>query len=151
MPLRQLFVLRIAALLSCLAAKARSLDRTLALMLLPPPRPRRPRRYCLGDRVERWLNELLCLDAAEHTPAPPTRLPHPGGWVGVLSALMSCSLPSLLPFPVLLPACHRIHTIPAAAAAAAPAPAAADECELYYVERDTLFSYHKVSRLSVGC
>lgn len=28
--------------------------------------------------MERWLNDLLCLDAAEHTPPPPARLPHPG-------------------------------------------------------------------------
>lgn len=34
--------------------------------------------YSLGDKVERWLNDLLCLDAAEHTPPPPARLPHPG-------------------------------------------------------------------------
>eukprot|EP00887_Chlorella_sp_A99_P003429 scaffold7.g3429.t1 len=58
-----------------------------------------PIRYASGDKVERWLNELLCLDAAEHMPPPPPRLPHP------------------------------------------------DECELYYVERDTLFSYHKASEL----
>lgn len=56
-----------------------------------------PIRYAPGDRVERWLHELLCLDATEHVPKPPTRLPHP------------------------------------------------DECELYYVNRDTLFSYHKAS------
>lgn len=65
-----------------------------------PPTP--PHSYSLGDRVERWLNDLLCLDAAEHTPAPPARLPHP------------------------------------------------DECELFYVERDTLFSYHKVGGQWVG-
>ena len=53
-------------------------------------------RYAAGDAVEAWLHEVLCLDAAEHLPAPPPRLPHP------------------------------------------------DECELYYIERDTLFSYHKV-------
>jgi N-acetyltransferase 10 len=56
-----------------------------------------PIRYSLGDPVERWLNDLLCLDAAEHTPPLPSRLPHP------------------------------------------------DECDLYYVERDTLFSGHKAS------
>jgi N-acetyltransferase 10 len=56
-----------------------------------------PIRYSLGDPVERWLNDLLCLDAAEHTPSLPSRLPHP------------------------------------------------DECDLYYVERDTLFSGHKAS------
>ena len=65
----------------------------------PPPHPRtsHTRRYAAGDRVERWLNDLLCLDAAEHTPPPPARLPHP------------------------------------------------DECELYAVERDTLFSFHNAS------
>lgn len=42
------------------------------------PCTRTPGRYSLGDRVERWLNDLLCLDAAEHTPPPPARLPHPG-------------------------------------------------------------------------
>ena len=55
-------------------------------------------RYAAGDAVEAWLNGLLCLDAAEHVPRPPVRLPHPG------------------------------------------------ECELYHVERDTLFSYHKARR-----
>lgn len=53
------------------------------------------RRYAAGDKLESWLHELLCLDAAEHVPRPPAAMPHP------------------------------------------------DECELYYVERDTLFSYHK--------
>lgn len=53
-------------------------------------------RYAAGDKVEAWLYELLCLNAAEHVPRPPPQLPHP------------------------------------------------DECELYYVERDTLFSFHKV-------
>ena len=48
--------------------------------------------------MEAWLHELLCLDASEHIPAVPSRLPHPS------------------------------------------------ECELYMVERDTLFSYHKVPR-----
>jgi hypothetical protein len=59
-------------------------------------RPGLRRRYAAGDAVEAWLNGLLCLDAAEHVPRPPARLPHPG------------------------------------------------ECELYHIERDTLFSYHKV-------
>lgn len=56
-----------------------------------------PIRYAGGDTIERWLNDLLCLDAAEHIPPSPSRLPHP------------------------------------------------DECELFYVERDTLFSGHKAS------
>lgn len=60
------------------------------------------RRYAAGDAVEAWLNGLLCLDAAEHVPRPPARLPHPS------------------------------------------------ECELYHVERDTLFSFHKVRWSGLG-
>lgn len=47
--------------------------------------------------MEKWLNDLLCLNCAETVPKLPNKLPHPS------------------------------------------------ECELYYVERDTLFSYHKAS------
>ena len=50
--------------------------------------------------MESWLHELLCLDAAEHVPRVPPRLPHP------------------------------------------------DECDLFYVNRDTLFSYHRASEAS---
>ena len=56
-------------------------------------------RYAAGDKVESWLLELLCLNAAEHVPKLPARLPHP------------------------------------------------TECDLYYINRDTLFSYHKVGLL----
>lgn len=56
-----------------------------------------PIRYAAGDKVESWLLELLCLNAAEHVPKLPARLPHP------------------------------------------------TECDLYYINRDTLFSYHKAS------
>lgn len=56
-----------------------------------------PIRYAPNDPVESWLHELLCLDAAQHLPRPPLKLPHP------------------------------------------------DACDLYYVDRDTLFSYHKAS------
>ena len=58
---------------------------------------REPIRYAAGDPLEAWLHGLLCLDAAEHVPRPPSRLPHP------------------------------------------------DECELFYVERDTLFSCHQAT------
>ena len=57
-----------------------------------------PIRYALGDPIERWLNELLCLDA----------------------------------------------TVAQKTAAGCPHPS---ECDLYYVSRDTLFSYHKASEL----
>ena len=56
-----------------------------------------PIRYAAGDPMEAWLHELLCLDAADHVPPLPSRLPHP------------------------------------------------DECELFYVSKDTLFSYHKAT------
>ena len=63
----------------------------------------RVRRYASGDHVERWLHDVLCLDAGEAVAPPPPRLPHP------------------------------------------------DECTLYLVERDTLFSYHKVHQLLSKC
>ncbi|KAF1789901.1 TmcA/NAT10/Kre33 [Phytophthora cactorum] len=56
-----------------------------------------PIRYAPNDPVERWLNDLLCLDATN--------------------------------------ASHRL-------VAGTPHPR---DCELYYVNRDSLFSYHKLS------
>lgn len=56
-----------------------------------------PIRYAAGDGVEKWLNNLLCLDANEHIPRIISGMPHPS------------------------------------------------ECELYFVERDTLLSHHKAS------
>lgn len=53
-------------------------------------------RYASKDPVEKWLNELLCLDASD-----------------VPRILSGCPLP--------------------------------ESCDLYYVNRDTLFSYHKAS------
>ncbi|OAE26338.1 hypothetical protein AXG93_4324s1040 [Marchantia polymorpha subsp. ruderalis] len=58
-----------------------------------------PIRYAAGDPIEIWLNELLCLDAANHISSVEGRLPHPS------------------------------------------------ECQLYYVNRDTLFSYHKATEV----
>ncbi|PVU92399.1 hypothetical protein BB561_003849 [Smittium simulii] len=55
-----------------------------------------PIRYSINDRVELWLNSLLCLDASVVTKSI-TGCPHP------------------------------------------------DKCELFWVNRDTLFSYHPVS------
>ncbi len=57
-----------------------------------------PIRYALGDPVEKWLNNLLCLDAAS-VPLKAMNMPHP------------------------------------------------DKCELYAVNRDTLFSFHKASEV----
>lgn len=47
--------------------------------------------------MEKWLNELLCLNCTDHVPWIPDRLPHP------------------------------------------------DQCDVFYVERRTLFSFHKQS------
>mmetsp|Transcript_23934 Transcript_23934/g.50785 ORF Transcript_23934/g.50785 Transcript_23934/m.50785 type:complete len:1044 (-) Transcript_23934:478-3609(-) len=55
-----------------------------------------PIRYAAGDQIEKWLHNVLCLDASNHVPQL-TGLPHPS------------------------------------------------ECELYWVDRDALFSYHSAS------
>ncbi|EGC37654.1 hypothetical protein DICPUDRAFT_149730 [Dictyostelium purpureum] len=57
-----------------------------------------PIRYSSRDPIEKWLNELLCLDSTV-AKSSPAGCPHPS------------------------------------------------ECQLYYVNRDTLFSYHKASEL----
>ncbi|TFY76095.1 hypothetical protein EWM64_g7915 [Hericium alpestre] len=56
-----------------------------------------PIRYAPGDRIERWLNTLLCLDATAAPRAAVHGTPHPS------------------------------------------------QCELFYVSRDTLFSFHPAS------
>ena len=61
-----------------------------------------PIRYAPNDHVERWLNEILCLDAS-------------------LSTLRLTNTPQGCPHPA--------------------------SCELFYVNRDTLFSYHPASEL----
>ena len=58
-----------------------------------------PIRYSAGDRVERWLNGLLCLDATAAPRSTHHGTPHPS------------------------------------------------QCELFYVSRDTLFSYHPASEV----
>ena len=58
-----------------------------------------PIRYSAGDKVERWLNSLLCLDATIVSKGSVQGCPHPS------------------------------------------------QCELYYVSRDTLFSYHPASEV----
>ncbi|BGP27878.1 nucleolus protein [Rhodotorula toruloides] len=60
-----------------------------------------PIRYAPGDDIEKWLNQLLCLDATIATPSKKT--------------LQGCPHPST--------------------------------CELFYVNRDTLFSYHPASEV----
>lgn len=75
---------------------------------------RDPIRYASGDEVEKWLNGLLCLDAAEHIPKPPgdggKAVPGDGpaglggGCVVHPSNLLLCAAPLLFP-PFALHAC----------------------------------------------
>ncbi|KAG5643732.1 hypothetical protein DXG03_009722 [Asterophora parasitica] len=58
-----------------------------------------PIRYSAGDKIEKWLNGILCLDASIIPKAPTQGCPHPSA------------------------------------------------CELFYVSRDTLFSYHPASEV----
>lgn len=58
-----------------------------------------PIRYSSGDKIEKWLNSLLCLDATIISKASHQGCPHPS------------------------------------------------TCELFYVSRDTLFSYHPASEV----
>ena len=60
-----------------------------------------PIRYGQGDRIEQWLNQLLCLDCS------------------ISKNNVGCPHPS--------------------------------KCELYYVNKDTLFSYHKASEEFLRC
>ena len=53
-----------------------------------------PIRYGMNDPIEKWLSDLLCLDATKEVESLKQGFPHPS------------------------------------------------ECELYFVNRDTLFSYH---------
>ena len=62
-------------------------------------------RYAPGDQVEKWLNDLLCLNCCQ---------PSPNSMNFFLKGT-GCPVP--------------------------------DACDLYYVNRDTLFSYHKVSEI----
>ncbi|KAH0826252.1 GNAT acetyltransferase 2-domain-containing protein [Lanmaoa asiatica] len=61
-----------------------------------------PIRYSVGDKIEKWLNSLLCLDATISSKS-------------AVASAQGCPHPST--------------------------------CELYYVSRDTLFSYHPASEM----
>lgn len=79
---------------TALGGSASSISRTLKEIKLDEPI-----RYGVGDEVERWLNQLLCLDAAIVPKKSIQGTPHPS------------------------------------------------QCELFYVSRDTLFSYHPASEV----
>lgn len=78
--------------------KSKSADSALSGRLFKKIELSESIRYASGDRIERWLNALLCLDVTNSIPSI-RRLPQPS------------------------------------------------DCDLYYVNRDTLFSYHKDSEL----
>ncbi len=62
-------------------------------------------RYAPGDPIEKWLNDLLCLNCCQLGPEHTGRFLKSSG----------CPVP--------------------------------DACEMYYVDRDTLFSYHQISEM----
>lgn len=78
-------------------ATSNSNDQLMSSRLLDELVLEEPIRYRANDPVEKWLNNLLCLDAT------------------------ICELPW-----------HSGCPVP-------------DDCQLYYINRDTLFSYHKTS------
>ncbi|KAL7537302.1 hypothetical protein ACHAXR_008347 [Thalassiosira sp. AJA248-18] len=78
-----------------------------------------PIRYALGDPVEAWLNNLLCLDCDSFD------YNNTLGKNNIKGGATSSPSPSAMELK-----------------GGAPAPA---ECELYHVNRDALFSYHRLS------
>lgn len=83
-------------------------------------------RYASGDPIESWLNNLLCLDVSNAIPNL-SRLDQSTFHISfesetILSISIYCFSPE-----------NRL-----------PPPS---ECDLYYVNRDTLFSYHRDSEL----
>lgn len=80
-------------------------------------------RYAPGDPVEFWLNGLLCLDVTNAIP--------------ILSRLVWLSYKvELICYHPISPDVCPINRLPLP-----------DKCDLYYVNRDTLFSYHKDSEI----
>jgi N-acetyltransferase 10 len=79
--------------------KKQYLHTTLRSRALKEIKLETPIRYSAGDKIEKWLNSVLCLDATVSSRTNQHGCPHPS------------------------------------------------ECELYYVSRDTLFSYHPASEL----
>ena len=76
-----------------------------------------PIRYALGDPVEAWLNNLLCLDCESFD------------YNNTLATKKNANNGDSINTPMELKG-------------GAPAPS---ECELYHVNRDALFSYHRLS------
>jgi len=82
-------------------------------------------RYASGDPIESWLNNLLCLDVSNAIPNL-SRL-------GQSVLHISFESENICLSPYFFSPDNRL-----------PPPS---ECDLYYVNRDTLFSYHRDSEL----
>jgi N-acetyltransferase 10 len=82
-------------------------------------------RYASGDPIETWLNDLLCLDLANSIPNISRWAPSSYSFLFIQVSIVVneklCFFGIRLPHP--------------------------KECDLYYVNRDTLFSYHKESEI----
>lgn len=84
-------------------------------------------RYASSDPIESWLNGLLCLDVANY-------IPNISRYVFYCWRLVWCFMLVSYCFTSLSSWFH--HRMPHPS-----------ECDLYYVNRDTLFSYHKESEI----
>lgn len=87
-------------------------------------------RYASGDPLESWLNGFLCLDFVNYLP-PINRL---------LSLLLSSFSKAGIRFSLW----NVVNVHAFCCVARFPHPS---ECCLYYVNRDTLFSFHKESEV----
>ena len=85
-------------------------------------------RYASADPIESWLNALLCLDVTNSVPSISRFDLLYFSCLGVSTAFI------LLISGVISFFYHLVIRLPPPS-----------ECDLYYVNRDTLFSYHKVS------
>ena len=83
---------------------------------------RHPIRYAAGDPVEAWLHKLLCLDATNPEHA---LVAHVAGPASAPKEDLRYRITAGLPHP--------------------------DQCELYFVDRDALFSFHRSVVLSFVC
>lgn len=92
-----------------------------------------PIRYAPGDEVERWLNDLLCLNCCQMSPTldPRSNIK--------IKGKQRFFFPFKINQNIIL-----FYLFFNVTGSGCPIP---DSCELYYVNRDTLFSFHKVSEM----
>jgi hypothetical protein len=111
-------------------------SRTLALCLLLFPRFF-AHRHASGVLMELWLHSVLCLDAATHPPYLTFNL----------LLFFRFSLHRYAPGDPVESWLHSVLCLDAATHLPRPPGKLPhpSSCELFYVERDTLFSFHKAS------